>query len=120
MTVTGRNDSVALFTQACQWILQNLGPDVPLHISRFFPAYRLRNLEATSIDRLRELRKSAYQLGLRYVYLGNLQGDPAESTYCPKCGIKVVKRIGYNVQLTGLDARGRCTKCGLAIPGKWR
>lgn len=120
MVVPGKNDSVSQFRQGCQWIKQNIGIDVPLHVSRFFPAYRLRNLEATPIDKLRELRKAAYQEGLQYVYLGNLQGDPGESTYCPKCGIKMIKRIGYHVQLLGIDARtGKCTCCGLKIPGKW-
>jgi pyruvate formate lyase activating enzyme len=119
MTVPGKNDSANQFRQQCQWIMKNLGPDVPLHVSRFFPSYRLRNLQATPIDKLRELRKIAYEEGLHYVYLGNLQGDPGESTYCPKCGIKMIKRIGYNVTMTGLDSYGRCTKCGLKIPGKW-
>ncbi|MFO7947110.1 MAG: radical SAM protein, partial [Armatimonadota bacterium] len=66
------------------------------------------------------LRKKAYDTGLRYVYLGNLNGDPGESTYCPKCGIKMIKRVGYHVNILGLDTRtGRCTKCGLKIPGHW-
>ncbi len=67
MTVPGKNDSASQFRQQCQWIMKNLGPDVPLHVSRFFPAYRLRNLQATPIDKLRELRKIAYQEGLHYV-----------------------------------------------------
>ncbi len=120
MTVPGYNDSANQFTQACQWIKQNIGTRVPLHISRFFPSYRLRNLAATPIDKLRELRKIAYDQGLQYVYLGNLQGDPGESTYCPKCGVKVIKRIGYNVQLLALNpSTGKCTVCGLKIPGVW-
>lgn len=120
LAVPGHNDSVAQFKQGCQWILQSIGAEVPVHISRFFPAHRLRNLQATPIDKLRELRKAAYDEGLRYVYLGNLQGDPGESTYCPKCGVKVVKRVGYKVELIALDRRtGKCTRCGLTIPGKW-
>lgn len=120
MVVPGYNDDVSQFAGACGWIKNNLGRDVPLHVSRFFPSYKLRNVEATPIDRLRLLRKKAYDTGLRYVYLGNLNGDPGESTYCPKCGIKMIKRVGYHVNILGLDTRtGRCTKCGLKIPGHW-
>lgn len=121
LVIPGYNDDATNFKSMCQWIAYHLGTDVPLHVSRFFPAYRLRNVEATPADKLRELRKIGYDAGLRYVYLGNMAGDPAESTYCPKCGIKVVQRIGYEVTNTGLDPRsGKCKKCGLHIAGVWK
>lgn len=120
LVVPGYNDSPAMVRRMAQWILNNLGPDVPLHFSRFFPAYRLRNVAATPLDTLKDLRKAAFEVGLRYVYLGNLAGDPAESTYCPKCGMRVVRRVGYEISNTGLDLRTyKCTKCGLKIPGHW-
>ncbi len=121
LVIPGYNDNTATFRKMCQWILDNLGPDVPLFVSRFFPKYQLRRVQATSVDTLRSLRKAAYQVGLRYVYLGNMPGDPAESTYCPACGMKVIKRNGPNVTNTGLDVRtGRCVKCNCAIPGVWK
>jgi len=120
LAVPGYNTDPAVFKLMCQWIAITLGDQVPLHISRFFPAYRLRNVPATSTDTLKDLRKIAYDTGLRYVYLGNMAGDPSESTYCPKCGMMVVRRVGYEVSNTGLDLRsGRCTKCGMKIPGQW-
>lgn len=120
LVIPGYNDDPKVFQGMCQWIAYTLGTDVPLHVSRFFPAYRLRNVEATPADKLRELRKIAYEAGLQYVYLGNMAGDPAESTYCPKCGVKVVQRVGYDVELTALNPKtGKCTKCGLHIPGEW-
>ena len=120
LVIPGYNDKPAMFREMCQWILDNVGPDVPLFVSRFFPKYQLRRLQATSPDTLRSLRKIAYEMGLRYVYLGNMPGDPTESTYCPCCGMKVIKRTGPLVTNTGLDPRtGKCVKCGLHIPGIW-
>ena len=120
LAVPGYNTDPAVFKLMCQWIAITLGDQVPLHISRFFPAYRLRNVPATSTDTLKDLRKIAYDTGLRYVYLGNMAGDPSESTYCPKCGMMVVRRVGYEVSNTGLDLKtGKCVKCGMKIPGQW-
>ena len=120
LVVPGHNDKPAMFRPMCEWILDNLGPDVPLFVSRFFPKYQLRRLQATSPDTLRSLRKIAYEVGLHYVYLGNMPGDPSESTYCPACGMKVIKRNGPLVTNTGLDPRtGKCVKCGLRIAGIW-
>jgi pyruvate formate lyase activating enzyme len=120
LVIPGYNDNPAGFRAMCAWIYKNVGPDVPLHVSRFFPAYRLRNTEATSAEALRDLRKIGFEEGLRYVYLGNMAGDPGESTYCPKCGIQLIRRIGYDVSNVGLNlAKGKCVKCGLAIPGLW-
>jgi pyruvate formate lyase activating enzyme len=120
LAVPGYNTDLATFKGQCQWIAYNLGYDQPLHISRFFPAYRLRNVPATSTDMLKDLRKTAFDAGLRYVYLGNMAGDPSESTYCPKCGIQVIRRVGYEVSNAALDLRtGKCTKCGFKIPGQW-
>jgi len=120
LAVPGYNTDPAVFKSMCQWIAYNVGQDTPLHVSRFFPAYRLRNVQATSTDMLKDLRKIAYDTGLRYVYLGNMAGDPSECTFCPKCGMMVIRRVGYEVSNTGLDLRtGKCTKCGLKIPGHW-
>lgn len=121
LVIPGYNEDHSTFRQMCQWILSNLGPDVPLFVSRFFPKYQLRRLTAASPDTMRSLRKIGYEVGLRYVYLGNMPGDPAESTYCPACGMKVMKRNGSQITNTGLDlATGRCTKCSYVIPGVWR
>jgi len=121
LVVPGYNDKPTMFRAMCEWILENVGPDVPLFVSRFFPKYQLRRLQAADPDTLRSLRKIAYEVGLHYVYLGNMPGDPAESTYCPCCGIKVIKRNGPLVTNTGLDpATGKCVKCGYQIPGVWQ
>lgn len=120
LVVPGYNDDPTTFKGMCQWIAYYLGEDVPLHISRFFPQYRLRNVQATPLEKLKDLRKLAFEAGLQYVYLGNLAGDPAESTYCPKCRAKVIQRVGYEVSFAEFSPKtGKCTRCGLRIPGHW-
>ena len=101
----------------CNWLVQTLGPDIPLHLSRFHPAYKLRNLPptpATALDRAREI---ALDAGLHYVYVGNIPGHPAQHTVCPQCGRRVIERRGYQIQ-TNLLNNGICP-CGESIPGFW-
>jgi pyruvate formate lyase activating enzyme len=120
LVVPGYNDDERQVTAMAQWIIDNCGRDTPLHMSRFFPKYRFRSIDPTSRDTLLKLRKVAFNTGLRYVYLGNMGGDPSESTYCPKCWLKVIERVGFRVTNKGLDVKtGKCTKCGLRIPGVW-
>ncbi len=122
LVIPGHNDSPAMVKKMARWIRDNVGAETPLHLSMFFPTYKMLSVPHTPKETLRELRKVAYDEGLRYVYVGNVPGDPAESTYCPKCHAKVIKRIGYSqTRNTGLDVKnGRCAFCGLKIPGVWR
>ena len=120
LVVPGYNDRDDEFATMCDWIVQNCGADTPLHVTKFFPQYKLRSVPPTPNDTLKRLRKLAYQSGLRYVYLGNMPGDPGESSYCPQCGAKMIGRVGTDVRFTEFDPdRGICTKCGLSIPGVW-
>ena len=112
------NDSAEEIGEMARWIVDHLGPDVPLHFSRFQPMYRLMNLPPTPIETLERARKVSMDAGLRYVYIGNVPMHPAESTYCPSCGKVVIKRIGYNVDLAGLKD-GACASCGQKIAGVW-
>jgi len=84
LVVPGYNDDRAIFGQMCQWIVSTCGADTPLHVSKFYPQYKMRNVPPTPNDTLYELRKIAIKAGLRYVYLGDMPGDPSESTFCPK------------------------------------
>ena len=100
------------------WVHDHLGPDTPIHFSRFHPMYKLRNLPPTPVETLKLARKIALDKGLRYVYTGNVPGLPGETTFCPDCGKKVIGRIGYRILENNLK-NGKCGSCGHAIPGIW-
>jgi pyruvate formate lyase activating enzyme len=111
------NDDPREIREMCRWIVKNLGPDVPLHFSRFFPYYKLKDLPPTPLETLRDARKIAQDAGIRYVYIGNIRTE-AESTACHKCRKLLIERIGYFVKQNHV-AGGKCRFCGTAIPGVW-
>lgn len=113
------NDTDAEFRALAQWIKSNLGPDVPLHFSRFHPEYLLKNLPPTPLETLERAKAIADSEGLHYVYLGNIPGHPAENTYCPKCGRLIVGRLGFTVAEIHLK-KGKCEYCQQTIPGVWK
>ncbi|MFA5205437.1 MAG: AmmeMemoRadiSam system radical SAM enzyme [Lentisphaeria bacterium] len=119
LVIPGANDDPEDLRRMCRWIRDNLGADTPLHFTRFMPAFRLRNLPPTPVRRLELARRIALECGLRFVYIGNVPGHPAEHTYCPGCGRVVIRRVGYVVQETALRADGHCAACGRVIPGLW-
>jgi pyruvate formate lyase activating enzyme len=112
------NDGEQECREMAQWIVKNLGPDVPLHFSCFHPMYMLKNLPPTSPAVVERNRKIAMDAGLRYVYIGNVPGSPSEHTYCYKCKKQLITRYGYHVQ-NGLPSTGKCPGCGTQIPGVW-
>jgi len=118
LVVSTLNDSGAEFRSLAQWVKSNLGPDVPLHFSRFYPQYLLKNLPPTPMQTLDRAKAIADAEGLHYVYLGNVPGHPAESTYCPKCGRNIIKREGLTVQEFHLK-KGKCEFCQQPIAGVW-
>ena len=109
-------DTDAEFRELAKWIKENLGVDVPLHFSRFHPQYLLKNLPMTPQRTLENAHSIARAEGLNFVYLGNLPGHPAESTYCPKCGNVLIKRRGYRVTNNLIDG-SHCPDCNEQIPG---
>lgn len=115
-TYTDRLDVIA---RMCDWLVQNLGPDVPLHFSRFHPQHKLQTLPPTSAETLARARDIARRAGLRYVYVGNLRGLPdAETTFCPACHKPVIMRDIYAV--TQMDVvNGHCRHCQTKIAGVW-
>lgn len=118
LIVPGQNDDPEDLSAMCRWILENLGPDTPLHFSRFHPEHRLRNLPPTPVETLEMARRIALESGLKYVYIGNVPGHEGNSTYCPECGSMVIHRIGYSVDPVGLSD-GACAHCGTPIAGVW-
>ncbi len=119
LTIPTLNDAEQDFRNMADWLMGEIGPDVPVHFTRFHPMYRLTNLPATPVSTLEKARDILMGKGMRYVYVGNIPGHPGESTYCPKCGKMVIQRgIGWSAKPSNL-VRGACGSCGTPIPGIW-
>ena len=113
------NDDEKELDNMCKWIVENLGDDVPIHFTRFYPQYKLKNLPPTPVSMVERAREIAMARGLKFAYTGNVPtGHPGESTYCPSCGEVVIKRAGFSVLSVNLK-QGKCGKCGTEIPGVW-
>jgi len=110
------NDSEQEITQMADWISGEIGDDVPVHFSRFHPEYKLRNLPMTPLSTLEKCVEICKNKGLKYVYLGNMPGHPAENTYCPSCSKMIIKRYGYYI-LDNKITNGTCSFCGTKIAG---
>ena len=110
LVLPGFNDDEGTLRKMCLWIKDNLGPDTPVHFGRFFPLYKLANLNPTPVETLEKARKIALESGLRYVYIGNVAGNPAENTFCPRCGKVVIERNGYFITKNNLSD-GKCKFC---------
>jgi pyruvate formate lyase activating enzyme len=119
LIVPTHNDRPALVGKMAKWIATELGGDTPLHLTRFVPEYRLRNLPRTPLETLEAARKAALDAGLRFVYLGNVPGHAAENTLCPFCQAMVVTRVGFKL-LENRLTNGTCPQCGAKLPGRWQ
>ncbi len=113
------NDSPREAREMAAWIKGNLGPEVPVHFTRFHPTYKIQNLPRTPVSTLVRCREAALAEGLRFVYLGNVPGHKAENTYCPKCAELLIRRIGMSTAQNKL-VKGACPKCRRKIPGVWK
>ena len=112
------NDNLDDIRRMCAWIKANLGDDVPLHINRFFPDYKLQRLPPTPVQTLEAAAAIADAEGLQYVYIGNTPGHRRNSTFCPRCGETLILRAHFAVLDLKLD-HGHCPACGQEIPGIW-
>ena len=118
LIVPTANDSEEDIYNLCLWVKNNLGPDTPVHFSRFFPMYKLLDLSPTPLETLITAGKIAQKTGLHYVYLGNISQNVGENTVCPVCTKLLVKRIGYTVLENNIVA-GKCKFCSAEISGVW-
>jgi pyruvate formate lyase activating enzyme len=119
LVIPGKNDDMEQVAAMCRWIKSELGPDVPLHFSRFYPLYKLKSLPPTPVSTLERARERGLKEGLHFVYIGNVPGHPGEHTECPRCKTRIIQRWGYKVQVLHLKD-GRCDQCGQPIPGIWQ
>ncbi len=112
------NDSEADIRKLCRWVVDALGPDVPLHFSRFWPMHQLKNLPPTPVETLTMAWEIARQEGIHYTYVGNVPGHDGNNTFCPTDGKLLIRRIGYSI-LENNIVDGKCKFCQTKIPGIW-
>ncbi len=118
LVVTTLNDDMDDIRRMCQWIRDSLSDEVPLHFTRFFPAYKLTSLPPTPIETLERAAQIADEEGLKYVYIGNVPGHVRNSTFCPECGETIIERVHFSVMSLDVEG-GKCRYCGREIPGIW-
>lgn len=117
LLIPGENDSDQEIHALTAWIMDNLGPSVPLHFSAFHPDWKMRDVPATPPTILTRARNIALENGLHYVYTGNVHDSEGGSTYCPNCKHRVIERDWYVLGEYQLDSAGKCLHCGHTIPG---
>ncbi len=118
LVVPTYNDDMSAVKEMCAWIVKNLGTGVPLHFGRFVPEFKLKNLPRTPVATLDEARQTALDAGIKYVYTSNIAPHTGNNTYCPRCGTKIISRLGFKILMNDLKD-GACPKCGEKVPGIW-
>ncbi|NIS60358.1 MAG: AmmeMemoRadiSam system radical SAM enzyme [Proteobacteria bacterium] len=118
LIIPTKNDDMPLIREMCLWLKRELGADTPIHFSRFYPLYKLKNLPPTPVSLLEEARRVALSSGLEYVYVGNVPGHQGENTFCPMCKKIIIQRTGYMIGEVHVKG-GKCEYCGKPIPGIW-
>ena len=118
LVVPTLNDSPDEIKKMSEWVVSRLGPDVPMHFTRFHPTYRITNLPSTPVSMLDRSRRIAMEAGVRYAYVGNVPMHPGENTFCHECNNELIKRVGFRIKFNRI-ADGKCPDCGTAIPGVW-
>jgi pyruvate formate lyase activating enzyme len=118
LVVPTLNDSDKMLQDLIDWVLGECGPDVPLHFSRFHPAYRMLNLPPTPVATLERARDMALSRGIHFPYVGNVPSHPGDNTYCPSCKKALIQRQGFFVTEMNIKS-GRCKFCSRKIAGVW-
>jgi len=117
LLIPGWNDSDAELTEMTEWVVDRLGPDVPLHFSAFHPDHRMPDVPATPQATLLRAQQIAKAAGVNHVYVGNTHHKDGQSSYCSCCGQQVIGRDWYRLSDWNLTEDGHCTTCGTAFPG---
>jgi pyruvate formate lyase activating enzyme len=126
LLIPDENDSDEELEEMTQWVVENLGPDVPMHFTAFHPDWKMMDKPPTPPQTLTRARRIAMKNGIRYAYTGNVHDEEGGSTYCHNCGSKVIGRDWYVITAWNLTAEGRCKACNTpcsgvleARPGTW-
>lgn len=116
LVVPTLNDSDRMIAGLCDWVVGELGPDVPLHFTRFRPDYQMPHLPPTPTATLERARSIAAARGIRYAYVGNVPGHPGNNTFCPWCKKEIIRRAHFFVEKSNVK-NGKCGYCGKRIAG---
>ncbi len=116
LLIPDENDSPEEIKQMCNWILVNLGENVPLHFTAFHPDFKMRDKPATPISTLESARNIALKMGIHFCYVGNVHDLEGQTTYCPNCGQVLIKRDWHSIMINKL-IEGKCFNCGTKIAG---
>lgn len=115
LIIPGQNDSIEEINLMTKWIAENLGVNVPVHFTRFYPQYKLTHINATSVQKLEEAWTIGRQNGLNYVYIGNVHGHKYENTYCPQCDYLLIERTRFTKIKYDIKNDKKCPNCGYKI-----
>jgi pyruvate formate lyase activating enzyme len=119
LLIPGENDSEKELDEMSRWVVETLGPDVPMHFTAFHPDFKMNHLPPTSPKTLSRAREIARANGVRHAYTGNVVDPSGGSTYCHGCGEMVIGRDWYRLGTWKLDDEGRCLKCGIECAGRF-
>ncbi len=119
LLIPGENDSDREIDQLSSWVRDNLGTDVPLHFSAFYPAFKMMDHQPTPAATLTRAREIALDSGLHHVFTGNVNDEQGQSTYCSACDALLIGRDWYQLTAWNLDSHGACTQCGQICPGRF-
>jgi pyruvate formate lyase activating enzyme len=117
LLIPSENDSPAEIEAESAWVMDRLGPDVPLHFTAFHPDWKLTDRPPTPPHTLCDARRIATNAGLHYVYTGNVHDPAGQTTHCHACGAILIGRDWYDITAWHLFAEGRCTRCGTHCHG---
>jgi pyruvate formate lyase activating enzyme len=119
LVIPGYTDDLDMIREMCKWLKDNGFENYPLHFSRFFPAYKLRNVQLTPLNTLLKAKEIAIKAGMNYVYVGNAPDYDGENTICPSCHKPLVLRNGFDIVENHVTEDGKCEFCGHDISGHW-
>jgi pyruvate formate lyase activating enzyme len=117
LVVPGHNDSDEELGRMAAWVVDTLGPDVPMHFSAFHPDWKMLDVPPTPPASLARARRIAMDHGVHFAYTGNVHDSEGDTTFCPSCHQPVIERDWYEILAYRLDARGACRQCGTVLPG---
>ncbi len=117
LLIPGKNDAEEETQQMTQWVLDNLGPDVPMHFSAFHPEWKMMDTPPTPPATVKKARQIALDNGIRYAYVGNIHDKEGDSTWCHHCGELLIGRDWYELSEWQLDSAGKCLACGTPCAG---